>query len=363
MMLQGHFVDTMLDPVFRDKTNWLFYSWSFMRGITAPVFFFSAGLVFMYLLSRKSIPWRDNERIYKGIGRGLQLIAIGYLLRLNFLALIFKGEIYSWVWGADVLHIIGLSLLVLIGLNILQQELKLSLPWLLGIAGFLAFYFEPAIGHADWSAMPGFLASYMVNEGFSTFTLFPWVGYALFGGVGGVLLARNNQVSHTWWLPLTMLSVGLLFHYFSIETLIDLYRITGMEGFIAWRIVNSHLLIRLGDVWVVIGLIMLISRFWKNMPALIPKIGTETLTIYSVHYVVLWGTWFGLGISRLGGKTWDPWMSGIGALLFVVAFIFMIKHIDIIRYTWASKVTQPLSIYYRFYRKKLRLLFLYERSS
>ncbi|HCK22262.1 MAG TPA: hypothetical protein DHW15_08885, partial [Bacteroidetes bacterium] len=68
MMLQGHFVDTMLDPVFRDKTNWLFYSWSFMRGITAPVFFFSAGLVFMYLLSRKSIPWRDNERIYKGIG-------------------------------------------------------------------------------------------------------------------------------------------------------------------------------------------------------------------------------------------------------------------------------------------------------
>ena len=42
---------------------------------------------------------------------------------------------------------------------------------------------------------------------------------------------------------------GLLFHYQSIEALVFLYRNTGVSGFIEWRINNSHLLIRLGDVW------------------------------------------------------------------------------------------------------------------
>ena len=80
-----------------------------------------------------------------------------------------------------------------------------------------------------------------------------------------------------------------LFHYQSIEALVFLYRNTGVSGFIEWRINNSHLLIRLGDVWVVMALIIWITRIWKNMPALIPKIGSETLTIYSVHYISCYG--------------------------------------------------------------------------
>ena len=64
----------------------------------------------------------ENERLYKGIGRGLQLIAIGYLLRINFLALLFKFDIYRWVAGVDVLHVIGIALLSLIGLYILHQN-------------------------------------------------------------------------------------------------------------------------------------------------------------------------------------------------------------------------------------------------
>jgi len=354
MMLQGHFIDTMLDPIFRDKANWLYYSWSFMRGITAPVFFFSAGLVFTYLLTRKSDAWRDNVRLYKGIGRGLQLIALGYLLRINFLALLFKGEIYQWVWGADVLHIIGLSILILIGLYILHQELRLSLPWVLGIAGFCAFFFEPAIGHADWTPVPGFLSAYMVNTGYSTFTLFPWVGYALFGGVGGVLLGRYPKVARSWWLPASLLVFGLSFHYFSIESLIDLYRITGIEGFIAWRIVNSHVLIRLGDVWVVMAIIIVLTRLWKSMPGLIPRIGSETLTIYSVHYILLWGTWFGIGINMFGSKTWGPWASGIGAALFVTAFVVLIKYIEPIRVWLEASIKQPVRSYYRLIRLKVR---------
>jgi uncharacterized membrane protein len=39
MMLQGHFIDGLLDPVFRDPENLAFATWKYFRGITAPVFF------------------------------------------------------------------------------------------------------------------------------------------------------------------------------------------------------------------------------------------------------------------------------------------------------------------------------------
>ena len=347
MMLQGHFVDTMLDPAYRNQEHWLYYSWAFMRGITAPVFFFSSGLVFTFLLVRKQKHWTVNERINKGINRGLQLIALGYILRLSLPAFFFDQTIYQWVWGVDVLHCIGIALLVLIGLYILHQEFQLSLIWLYGLAAFGVFFYEPVVEAANWTHVPDFLANYFVKQGYSTFTIFPWIGYSLIGGVGGILLARRPQVADSWWLPVVLLVAGLLFHYYSIESLITLYQYTGVDGFISWRIHNSHLLIRLGDVWVVMAIIIWITRLWKNMPGLVPRIGAETLTIYGVHYVVLFGTWFGVGIHHLGAKSWSPWAAGIGAILFLFSFVVMIHHIDSIRAWMQARMWGPLAHRYR----------------
>ncbi|WP_372975027.1 heparan-alpha-glucosaminide N-acetyltransferase domain-containing protein, partial [Muriicola sp.] len=43
MMLQGHFVDGLLDPVYRDPGNGIYSVWRYFRGITAPVFFTVSG--------------------------------------------------------------------------------------------------------------------------------------------------------------------------------------------------------------------------------------------------------------------------------------------------------------------------------
>ena len=50
MMLQGHFIDTLLNPIYRDESNMMYHIWSYSRGITAPTFFTISGLVFLYLL-------------------------------------------------------------------------------------------------------------------------------------------------------------------------------------------------------------------------------------------------------------------------------------------------------------------------
>ncbi|MGB5664138.1 heparan-alpha-glucosaminide N-acetyltransferase domain-containing protein, partial [Eudoraea sp.] len=94
MMLQGHFVDGLLENSFRDPDSIIFSIWSYFRGITAPVFFTVSGFIFTYLLIRVPEKGLNNPRIKKGIKRGIQLLFIGYLLRLNILGL-FKGELYA----------------------------------------------------------------------------------------------------------------------------------------------------------------------------------------------------------------------------------------------------------------------------
>jgi len=50
MMLQGHFIDTLLAIEYRDPDNIDYSTWLYFRGIIAPVFFTISGLIFTYLL-------------------------------------------------------------------------------------------------------------------------------------------------------------------------------------------------------------------------------------------------------------------------------------------------------------------------
>ena len=71
--------------------------------------------IFTYLLIRVPENGLENPRVKKGLKRGLQLIVIGYLLRLNLLGLL-DGHIYGAFYLIDVLHCIGLSILGIITL-------------------------------------------------------------------------------------------------------------------------------------------------------------------------------------------------------------------------------------------------------
>ena len=57
MMLQGHFVDGLLDNSFRDNSNMVYTTWKYFRGITAPVFFTVSGFIFTFLLVK--VPEKD----------------------------------------------------------------------------------------------------------------------------------------------------------------------------------------------------------------------------------------------------------------------------------------------------------------
>lgn len=330
-MLQGHFVDTLLADTYRNAESSVFYLWSFMRGMTAPIFFTVTGLVFTYLLLKDGRPLRNNQRVKKGLRRGIYLLGVGYLLKVNFPGLLF-GYVSPWIFTVDVLHVIGLALIALIVVCALRELLGGSiLTWML-VFGTGTFMLDPFFTQNDWSHLPTVLAHYLTRDLGSNFTVVPWLGFAFFGGALGYLLSRRSQWAFTHWFPALLLAFGLTLTWGSDQMLVNLYELTGWH-YLPVMFNNNYLFWRLGQVFVTVAIFMWAIPRVGTIPKLITKIGGETLTVYGVHYVILYGTWLGFGIVQLiGYRSLGPLSCVLGAAAFVYAHILLINHIEAVRH-------------------------------
>jgi len=329
MMLQGHFVDTTLAVEFRNPDSWVYSLWHFMRGLTAPVFFTTTGLVFVYLLLKDGRPLSENKRVKKGIRRGIFLVFLGYALKMNLLAILF-GHFYAWYFTIDVLHCIGLALLALIGFYALHRATGFPFWLMLLPAGALIFLLEPTMKAHDWSGWPKWLANFFTQENGSVFTIIPWMGYTLIGGVLGYVLHYRPRLAFRHWFPAALALLGYAVSEGSHDALVFMDNLTGWRNFQAVADSNGYFW-RLGHVLIAVSVFMWVIGRFERVPKLITSIGSETLTIYAVHYVVLFGTWLGVGIFTFYNRNLGPWGSGLGALAFVSAFVVMIYYIEPIR--------------------------------
>lgn len=322
MMLQGHFIDGLLDPVFRDPENPVFNVWYYFRGITAPVFFTVSGFIFTYLLIRVPQKGFDNPRVNKGIRRGLQLLLIGYLLRSNFWGLFIKGEIYSSFYLVDVLHCIGLSILALIGVYLLTiNRKKFLFPLLLAGITVVLFLFEPLYKQWSFSFLPNAIANYFTKANGSVFTIIPWLGYATFGAFISVMFTRFKDFKHLYPVAISIaLLIGSVLIYLSSPAFIALYDWTGMELFNLIQL-NNYLFIRLGDVFIVFAVFMLLRKFMTNKTVL--QLGASTLSIYVIHFIILYGSFTGLGLYRFFHHSLTPSVVIPGALVFMISSSYL----------------------------------------
>lgn len=307
MMLQGHFIDGLLDPLFRDSSNAAFSIWKYNRGITAPVFFTVAGFIFMYLLIRqKELTGWANPRVMKGIKRGLILIGLGYILRLNFRGFLFKGEIYDNFYRVDVLHCIGLSILFLVGIYLLSHKAKrFVMPLVLAGSTLFLFALFPWYASWDYSFLPKLIANYFTKANGSVFTLVPWLGYATFGAFMSVLFSQYKEKKNLYPVAIgSCLGVG--------AALIFL----GAPAYI-----NNALFARLGNVLILFAVFMLIRSILTSRTVI--TIGQNTLSIYVIHYVILYGSFFGLGLYQPFHQALNPYIAIPGAILFMVTVTWL----------------------------------------
>ncbi|MDO8550091.1 MAG: heparan-alpha-glucosaminide N-acetyltransferase domain-containing protein, partial [Ignavibacteria bacterium] len=323
MMVQGHTVDVLLSNDYRNIDSPFFAGWLFMRGMTAPIFMFTAGTVFTYLFRLVDEPFKNNPRVIKGIKRFLLLVGLGYLLRYPTPTIIDFSEVTKEGWdiffAVDVLQLIGFGILFLVICAFIAEKTKLPDHIVFSVIVVSFFLFFPVFDKINWiEIFPEPIAGYFYTGTGSIFPLFPWAGYVVCGGVLGSYLAKNPMVFRTAGFSLKLSVMGI------ILILLSFFSYPFENYFYGKNIADNEyidvILLRTGFVLLLNALISYISISIDYIPRIIILIGRNTLLIYAVHLIILYGSAWNPGLSQLFEKSFSVWKT-IGTTLIMISLM------------------------------------------
>lgn len=326
-MVQGHTVDVLLSPEVRTGEFAVYNIWHFLRGMTAPIFMFTAGTTFTYLFKSVKKPFEENYRVKKGIRRALLLLFIGYLFRYPSWTIVDFSEVTSAAWQSffivDVLHLIGFSLLLLLLILFFTEKLRLNFTVAFISCATLIFLASPFMENINWNSyLPAPIAAYLYSGSGSLFPIFPWAGYVISGAVLGSYLAQNPMVFKSSRFSILLAIVGASFLFIALSS----YLILQAYGIVAInpQVTPNTIFFRMGFVLVLTAVVSYISLKVERIPQLIILVGRNTLLIYVVHLIILYGSIWTPGLKLLWGGSLSGWQSFIAALMMITLMTYMV---------------------------------------
>ncbi|MDX1679531.1 MAG: heparan-alpha-glucosaminide N-acetyltransferase domain-containing protein [Akkermansiaceae bacterium] len=331
LMLEGHFVDECLMISARDLDHPAYAIWTAIRRFTAPMFLTVTGLIFTYLLLRQDEqPWHRNMRVRKGSRRVLELFFWGFVVQtyaFHILECIACGLAAILVVYAvhKLLRIVPAWICFLTSALVLFSLTPVTREWPLGITWIEQGWWQvisPVLGREHPTVL---------------FPTVPFVGFTLMGAAIGCLVRDHRHLIHEWWFPGLFAFVGAALHFGTSPLLaaIDIAAPAGLSlGSTDW------IYERMGMVLMAISLLMFIDyRYGHRIPQdhLFLKVGQNTLVIYILHMVVLYGSiisWMPfptLALNDLLHHRLGPWQAAVGATLFLAFFVILVRYLEPIR--------------------------------
>lgn len=334
LMLEGHFVDLTLDYSYRDYAYPAYAAWEYIRGFTSSMFLTVTGVVFVYLLlGNHTTSFWKNIRIKKGFKRVVELLFWGYLLQFN---------------AFHVLQCISIGILLILLIYGLYRFLKKIPLWILYfIAGTVIFwlnlYFVQIPKGTYWPENAPVMIQNIFLGPKSVFAIIPFLGFTMYGASIGALLFSLGPKVKNWSFMLTFLSIGVFFFVFSKALLIELDMLVYKQHQLFYKL--DWLYERLGMVMMILGILMIIEKTIKNIPQnLFLKVGQNTLTIFIIHMIVLYGAVFDWVpfLNHFNGindyvnvnenlHPLNPYQAAIGAALFITFHVILVKNIEKIK--------------------------------
>lgn len=190
-MIQCHTLGLLQDRLrSTDTFHWL----RWLDGLVAPAFLFTAGFA-LGLVQVRSAPQPLPRRTRAGLKRiGRVLLAATFVNALWFNFLVAPHRIFR----IDILHCIGLSLLVALPFALLLARRPRLLGGVALLVGLALFTLAP-LG----DGVTGPLAGLFNRRNDTVFPLLPWVGHLFLGLSAGVLRTRGALIG--WLLLLAVL--------------------------------------------------------------------------------------------------------------------------------------------------------------
>ncbi len=303
-MIQCHAMVLLLpalkdDPLFRTLVR--------LDGLVAPAFTFSAGFSLALVQVRGSASGTQTQRLRKTLRRIAEVLAVATLVNWMWFP-IFREP--KWLIRLDILHCIGLSLLLALPVLMLLASRPRVLRWVsLGLAA-LTFAVAPLLEHAppfDWL---------LNTNGGSVFGLLPWAGYVYLGASAGATAGLGDFWALVRWLVMIGLAGAAI--WIASAWFKQLYP---PHNFWVTNPANC------AQRWTVImGVLLLLLWFEQKGRALtrsapvrfVTAFGSSSMAAYFFHEALLYYQVLGLGFSfnAWWGKSCDwPKYWALTALL------------------------------------------------
>lgn len=298
VMIETHMINATIISELRATGT--FDAINFINGLVAPSFLFASGMAYAVTTRRKLDAYLSlGPPLFKQFGRLLFVLLVGYGLHLpsfNLGKMLQGVTARQWLvfFQADVLQCIAVSLIALqLLLLVLKTERRLYRTAAGLAVAILAV--TPMMWTYDFLAiMPAPIAAYMNGMHFSLFPLFPWMAFLFAGAVTGHLFTQGQAragesdarvFTHRalrWFAAagagLLLMSAALL----PLGSLIPLYN--------TYALTPSFALLRIGIVVLLCGMMYWYEQRNGVSPSSpITLIGRESLLVYSVHLLLIYG--------------------------------------------------------------------------
>ena len=316
LMIQGHTLDVLLTPA-SQYTRWYNY-WLFCRGFTAPLFMTLSGFGFAIATLRH---WEDHLQfgpvMAKRLRRFAFFVILGYSLRLPVHSLrdLRWADADAWhgFMQVDVLQTIGFTLIALqLMVWILRTPRRLA-----AVAGTIALVVV-VIAPLAWrspflNSLPLAVSSALIGSTGSLFPLMPWSAYILLGTALGVAYVEFGKSDPSVLRKAIPFGILLFAMGMGLEPVSR--HLYGLANF--WPTTPHLFIARIGFVTAALGLATLVERILVVAPRTVQSLAEESLLVYFVHVVLLYGSRWNLGIKPFLGGT----MGLEGAYLLAVPLL------------------------------------------
>lgn len=355
LMLEGHFTGAGLANQYRNEDYILYNIWHNLHGLTSPLFFTVTGLVFVYLLTgtKSTEPFFKNTRVKKGFNRVTMLLFWGYIIQLNLRDIynsFYHGTAFHLEWFA-AFHVlqsiaVGIAFLLLIyGIHLLVK--KGDIHWYYLTAALLVF-----IGYSQMKAyiqadelriagttlkasywpngFPSFIQNMFYGK-YSDFSFMRYAGYVLLGGMTGSIIRKYEHLTKKNWFGILFILIAIFLNAFIQPIFVQLDSFTEMIGLCQKGVyeLNSTAFMRFGQVIGLIGILMLIDGNFKIKAPLFLKLGQNTLPIYVIHVIILYGGIFGFGLKpEIINLNLSPYAALGVSVIAMISFTIMVKYIE-----------------------------------
>lgn len=334
VMLQTHALVLLLPSL---RTPGLFTRIVSIDGLVAPSFIFSAGFALALVQVRAGLAGRRAEQAKKTLKRIGEVLLVASLINVIW----FPLSEPKWLLRIDILHCIGLSLLLVMPLLVGLSTRPRLLRWVTLLLALLIFGVAPfgeqvtGLGQLFLNNKPGVLDD---TTG-ATFPLLPWAGYVFLGASFGATVGAMKSEKELWGWLLLLMGLGVLL-FWNEQAVAALY-----PPHHFWQTDPADAARRWTYVLGLVALFRLIERAWPasaqtRVAKWLGGFGAASLSAYFFHQMLLYQRHVGVFTRLFKEKAdWPLYWALVAAL--IAATWVCVKLWDRVEPKLRARLTRP----------------------